>query len=85
VPETNIVLVSVADLPGTLHRLENAGVRATPMSGQVRFVTHADISDADIAAALERIGPVETSNGVPDQRARLRGSVGRAPVRPGGR
>jgi len=85
VPETNIVLVSVADLPGTLHRLEGAGVRATPMSGQVRFVTHADISDADIAAALERIGPVETSNGVPDQRARLRGSVGRAPVRPGGR
>ncbi len=85
VPETNIVLVSVADLPGTLYRLEHAGVRATPMSGQVRFVTHADISDADIAAALERIGPVETSNGVPDQRARLRGSVGRAPVRPAGR
>src|SRR5215207_9120885 len=50
VPETNIVLVPVADLGGALHRLENAGVRATPMAGQVRFVTHADLTDADITA-----------------------------------
>ncbi len=37
-----------------------------------------------VNVALDRIGPVETSNGVPDQRARLRGPVGRAPVRPAG-
>jgi threonine aldolase len=84
VPETNIVLVSVADLGGTLYRLESAGVRATPMAGQVRFVTHADLTDADIAAALERIGPVETSNGVPQPRNRVRRGVGHAPVRPAG-
>jgi threonine aldolase len=84
VPETNIVLVSVADLGGTLYRLESAGVRATPMAGQVRFVTHADVTDADIAAALERIGPVETSNGVPQPRNRVRRGVGPAPVRPAG-
>jgi threonine aldolase len=84
VPETNIVLVSVADLGGTLYRLESAGVRATPMAGQVRFVTHADLTDADIATALDRIGPVETSNGVPQPRTRLRRADGHAPARPAG-
>jgi threonine aldolase len=87
VPDTNIVLVAVADLDGTLHRLEAAGVRAVPMAGQVRFITHADVSDADIAVALDRIGPVETTNGVngvPGPRARLRKVVG-APMRPAGR
>jgi threonine aldolase len=84
VPDTNIVLVSVADLGGTLYRLESAGVRATPMAGQVRFVTHADLTDADIAAALERIGPVETSNGVPQPRSRIRRGVDPARVRPAG-
>jgi threonine aldolase len=85
VPETNIVLVSVADLPGALHRLENVGVRATPMAGQVRFVTHADLTDADITAALKRIGPVETTNGVPEPRGRFRRDAGHAPARPAGR
>ena len=86
-PETNIVLVAVADLGGALERLETAGVRASSMSGQVRLVTHADLSDADITAALDRIGPVETaaSSGVPEPRARLRRTVGHAPVRPAGR
>lgn len=90
VPETNIVLVAVADLDGTLHRLETAGVRAAPMAGQVRFVTHADVSDADITAALDRIGPVEKPggangvNGVPGPRSRL-GKVVGAPMRPAGR
>jgi threonine aldolase len=88
-PETNIVLVSVADLGGTLYRLETAGVRVQPMAGQVRFVTHADLTDADIEAALERIGPVETSNGVPQPRGtRLRRGgpmqAGPAPARPAG-
>lgn len=60
-PQTNIVLVAVADLDGTIRRFEEAGVRASTMSGQVRLMTHADLTDADITAALERIGPVEPS------------------------
>ena len=59
VPQTNIVLVAVADLEGTLERLTAAGVRASTMSGQVRLMTHADLTDADITTALDRIGPVE--------------------------
>jgi threonine aldolase len=90
VPETNIVLMAVADLDGTLARLESSGVRAAPMAGQVRFVTHADVSDADITAALDRIGPVQKTNGangvsgVPGPRSRL-GKVVGAPLRPAGR
>jgi threonine aldolase len=77
-PETNIVLVAVGDLAGTLRRFEAAGVRASAMAGRVRLVTHADLTDADIAAALERIGPVE-----PERPAPIRS--GRVPARPGGR
>ncbi|MBV9315147.1 MAG: low specificity L-threonine aldolase [Pseudonocardia sp.] len=58
-PQTNIVLLAPADLSGTLRRLEQAGVRAGPMDGQVRFVTHSGVSDADIAAVLDRIGAVD--------------------------
>ena len=79
-PQTNIVLVTVADLAGTLERFEQAGVRATPMAGRVRLMTHADVSDADIATALDRIGPVEggrTGVQVPAPRS-LRHGVGRA-------
>jgi threonine aldolase len=57
-PQTNIVLVAVADLDGTLRRFDAAGVRASAMAGQVRLMTHADLTDADIRSALERIGPV---------------------------
>src|SRR5690606_41321739 len=74
-PQTNIVLISVADLTGTLQRFEASGVRAVPMAGQVRLMTHADLTDADIATALERIWPVDAAAGR---------SVGhRPPVRPG--
>ena len=77
------VLVTVADLTGTIERFEQAGVRATPMAGRVRLMTHADLSDADITAALDRIGPVEgrRTDGVtgPSPRA-LRQGVSRAPA-----
>ena len=79
-PQTNIVLVTVADLAGTLERFEQAGVRATPMAGRVRLMTHADVSDADITAALDRIGPVEGGRSgvtVPAPRS-LRHGAGRA-------
>ncbi|TQM36444.1 L-threonine aldolase [Pseudonocardia cypriaca] len=74
VPQTNIVLVAVADLTGTLQRFEAAGVRAVPMAGQVRLMTHADLTDADIATALRRIGPVDGTTGHADAH--------RAPARP---
>ena len=42
-------------------------------------MTHADLTDADITAALDRIGPVETAE------IAVRGlRTGRAPVRPAG-
>ena len=90
VPQTNIVLVAVADLDGTLRRFEEAGVRASAMSGQVRLMTHADVDDADITAALERIGaPGDGSSGrsgyAPAQRGLRAPDAGRAPVRPAGR
>ena len=58
-PATNIVLLHAPDLIGTLDRLTQLGVRAGPMNGQIRFVTHTDLTDADIDTALERIGPVD--------------------------
>jgi threonine aldolase len=91
VPETNIVLVAVADLAGALRRLSDSGVRASSMSGQVRLMTHADVTDADITAALDRIGPVEPARqpqggGGPIGSARaVRRGAGRAPARPAGR
>ncbi|MFC5994524.1 threonine aldolase family protein [Pseudonocardia hispaniensis] len=60
-PQTNIVLVTVADLDGTLRRFADAGVRAVAMAGKVRLMTHADLTDADITLALDRIGPIEPS------------------------
>jgi len=35
--------------------LENLGVRALPLAGRVRFITHRDVSAADIKQSLERI------------------------------
>ncbi len=58
-PATNIVLMWPADLSSTLRRFEQAGVLAVPMGNAVRFVTHGDLTDADIETALARIGPVE--------------------------
>jgi threonine aldolase len=84
VPQTNIVLVPVADLQGTVARFEAAGVRASTMSGQVRLMTHADLTDADITTALQRIGPVEQARaGTDAPRARnvIRTGAGRAPAR----
>jgi threonine aldolase len=86
-PQTNIVLVAVADLPGTVRRFTESGVRVTTMAGKVRLMTHADVDDADIATALDRIGPVEPDRNPdrPPPARTLRRGVGRAPARPGGR
>jgi len=90
-PETNIVLIPVADLNGTLRRFADAGVLASSMAGKVRLMPHADVAEADIAAALDRIGPVDPTPTV--ERMGLTGPglgspsprPGRAPVRRGGR
>jgi threonine aldolase len=87
-PQTNIVLVAVADLDGTLRRFAEAGVRASAMAGQVLLMTHADLTDAHIAAALERIGAVETGRTAyapAPRNGTLRSTIARAPVRPAGR
>ena len=97
-PETNIVLIGVADLAGTLARFEESGVRVAPMGGKVRLMTHADLTDDDIDTALDRIGPVEREReAVPPHPAptapptgprslrRTAGAAGRAPARRAGR
>jgi threonine aldolase len=96
-PETNIVLVPVADLGGALRRFADAGVLASTMAGKVRLMPHADLTDADITAALDRIGPVDPTPTVERMgltgpglgRSGPGGSVrrgaGRAPARRGGR
>jgi threonine aldolase len=84
-PETNIVLIAVADLEGTLRRLTAAKVRAAPMAGQVRLVTHADLTDADITAALDRIGSAESGRATAGNTGGgIRRGAGPAPARPAG-
>jgi threonine aldolase len=54
-PETNIVLASAPDVGVMLRALAQVGVRAVPMAGKIRFITHRDVSTGDIADALGRI------------------------------
>jgi threonine aldolase len=54
-PETNIVLASAPDVGIMLRSLAQVGVRAVPMAGKIRFITHRDVSAGDIADALGRI------------------------------
>jgi threonine aldolase len=57
-PQTNILLVPVPDAPAAVSILEEAKVRVLPVGGALRFITHRDLSGADIAAALARIQPI---------------------------
>lgn len=54
-PATNILLVAVPDLAAGLAALEGVGVLASTMNGHVRFVTHRDVTPADVDAALAAI------------------------------
>lgn len=54
-PQTNIVLAAVPDVGIALESLAHLGIMAVPMAGKVRFITHRDVSAADIAEALRRI------------------------------
>ncbi len=55
VPQTNIVLAECPDPAGMVARLEALGVRTLPLAGRVRFITHRDVSAADISETLARI------------------------------
>ncbi|MFP5069049.1 threonine aldolase family protein [Pseudonocardia nantongensis] len=57
-PQTNIVLVDVADVAGTIAAFAEAGVRAGAIAGKLRLMTHRDVTDRHIAAVLDRIGEV---------------------------
>lgn len=54
-PDTNIVLAGAADVATTLADLDSVGILALPMAGKVRFVTHLDVSAAQIDEALDRV------------------------------
>ncbi|MEU6645931.1 GntG family PLP-dependent aldolase [Saccharomonospora sp. NPDC046836] len=54
-PQTNIVLATVPDVLLTLDSLRGLGILTLPMAGKVRFVTHRDVSAADVKEALGRI------------------------------
>ncbi|GAA4857998.1 GntG family PLP-dependent aldolase [Saccharopolyspora cebuensis] len=55
-PQTNIVLAAVPDVRLSLARMRALGVLAVPMAGKIRFVTHRDVTEADVDEALRRIG-----------------------------
>ncbi|HEX5401157.1 MAG TPA: GntG family PLP-dependent aldolase [Pseudonocardiaceae bacterium] len=54
-PATNILLAAVPDVDTMLGQLTDLGVLAAPMAGQIRFVTHRDVSAADVTDVLTRI------------------------------
>jgi threonine aldolase len=57
-PETNILLVPVPDTQAAIAILEGAKVRVLPVGSALRFITHRDLSEADVAEAIERIEPL---------------------------
>ncbi|ORI15510.1 low specificity L-threonine aldolase [Rhodococcus sp. 1168] len=54
-PNTNIVLATSADPVATVSALADKGIGAVTVAGKVRFVTHRDVSEADIRDALSRL------------------------------
>ncbi len=54
-PETNIVLATSADPTAAVAQLAGAGIGAVTVAGKVRFVTHRDVSEADIREVLSRL------------------------------
>ena len=57
-PQTNILLVPVPDAGAAVAILEEAQVRVLPVGGALRFITHRDLSEADVLEALARIEPI---------------------------
>jgi threonine aldolase len=57
-PDTNILLVPVPDAKSAVAILEEARVRVLPVGGSLRFITHRDLSEADVEEAIGRIRAV---------------------------
>ncbi|MBS1765784.1 MAG: low specificity L-threonine aldolase [Acidobacteria bacterium] len=57
-PETNILLVPVADPASALMKMAEAGVLAVPVGASIRFIAHRDLSMEDIETALTRLEPL---------------------------
>jgi len=57
-PQTNILIVQVPDAPAAVAILEEAKVRVLPVGSALRFITHRDLSEADVDQALARIEPI---------------------------
>ncbi|MGW5051112.1 threonine aldolase family protein [Actinokineospora sp. NPDC004072] len=62
-PETNIVIAAVPDTGHALAGLDRIGVAAVAVPGGVRFVTHRDVTAADIEEVLGRIRAAATPTG----------------------
>lgn len=82
-PQTNIVLVDVADLAGTIAAFAEAGVRAGAIAGKLRLMTHRDLTDRHVTAVLDRIGEVgPASTGSPGAPPALSGRTRDLPPQP---
>jgi threonine aldolase len=57
-PQTNILLVPVPDAPAAVSILAEAKVRVLPVGSALRFITHRDLDEKDVAEALDRIRPI---------------------------
>jgi threonine aldolase len=57
-PQTNIVRVPLPDVGRAIEGLRASDVLVTPSGDAVRFVTHRDLTEADVRQALARIAPV---------------------------
>jgi threonine aldolase len=57
-PETNIVRVRSPAVGRAIEMLRSIQVLVTPSGDAIRFVTHRDLGEADLRAALERIAPL---------------------------
>ena len=57
-PQTNILLVPVPDAAAAISILAEAKLRVLPVGSALRFITHRDLDEADVAEALDRIRPI---------------------------
>jgi threonine aldolase len=57
-PQTNILMVPVPNAAAAVSILEEAKVRVLPVGSSLRFITHRDLTEADVDQALGRIEPI---------------------------
>jgi threonine aldolase len=57
-PQTNILLMPVPDPAAAVSILAEARVQVLPVGSALRFITHRDLSEADVIEAIARIQPI---------------------------